>query len=148
MKKHVFSQPLSVQSALRRSRYTGNNSLPWSVRLPEIRERIASETPDLIGLQETGSDTDIGNIVPMSKYTLISYHFGSFQYGDAALLFKTDRFELLDSGQLRLGPDPDLPMALGFRYLAMIRYVNWAVLREKSSGFTFFSSTPTLTTQA
>lgn len=111
--------------------------LPWSQRFPEIRQRIASYAPDLIGLQETHTDTDIALIVPQDKYTLVTYHLGSFQYGDAALLFKTDRFSLLESGQLWLGPNPELPLAFGFRPLAMIRYVNWAVLREQASGFTF-----------
>lgn len=111
--------------------------LPWSVRFPEIRERIASYAPDLIGFQETHTDTDIALIAPLEKYTLVTYHMGNFQYGDSALLFKTDRFSLLDSGQLWLGPNPELPMAFGFRPLAVIRYVTWAVLREKNSGFTF-----------
>lgn len=111
--------------------------LPWSERVPEIRQRIADYDPDLIGLQETHTNTDIALIVPPKRYTLVSYHLGNFQYGDAALLFKTDRYTLLDSGQLWLGPTPELPMALGFRPLAMIRYVNWAVLKENASGFIF-----------
>ena len=110
---------------------------PWSIRIPEMRERIASYQPDLIGFQETHTDTDIALIVSLQKYTLVNYHLGGFQYGDAALLFKTDRFSLLDSGQFWLGPNPDLPMSFGFRALAMIRYVNWAVLREQGTGFTF-----------
>ncbi len=122
------------------ARFNNGNTggaLPWSVRLPEIRERISGYSPDLIGLQETHTDTDIATIVPFTKYTLVSYHLGSFQYGDAALLFKTNRFELLDNGQLWLGSNPKLPMSFGFKPLAMIRYVNWAMLREKNTGFTF-----------
>ncbi len=122
------------------ARFRGGDTggfLPWSVRLPEIRTRIASYAPDLIGLQETDTDADIANIVPLAQYTLVSYHLGSFHYGDAALLFKTARFEALDSGQLWLGANPELPLALGYRPLAMIRYVNWVVLREKATGFVF-----------
>jgi endonuclease/exonuclease/phosphatase family metal-dependent hydrolase len=122
------------------SRFREGNTggaLPWSVRLPEIRERISGYSPDLIGLQETHSDTDIVNIVPFTQYTPVTYHAGNFHYGDSALLFKTDRYELLDNGQLWLGPNPKLPMSFGFLPLAMMRYANWAVLREKNSGFKF-----------
>jgi len=111
--------------------------LPWSARVPEIRTRIADYDADLIGLQETHTDADIAMIVPPKKYSLVNYHLGSFQYGDAALLFRTERFQLLDSGQLWLGPTPELPLALGFRALSVIRYVNWALLKEKATGFTF-----------
>ncbi|MCX7102209.1 MAG: endonuclease/exonuclease/phosphatase family protein [Methylobacter sp.] len=116
---------------------TGDSFLPWSVRLPEIRERIASYTPDLMGLQEMETDKDINAIVSRDQYTLVSYHLGNFEYGDSALLYKTARFEQLDSGQLWLGPNPELPMSLGFKRLAMIRYSNWVLLRDKSTGFIF-----------
>ncbi|MFZ2727455.1 MAG: endonuclease/exonuclease/phosphatase family protein [Methylococcaceae bacterium] len=111
--------------------------LPWSVRAPEIKERLISYSADLIGLQETDTDADINAIVSNKDYTLVSYHKGDFQYGDAALLFKTERFDLLDSGQFWLSPTPDLPMAFGFRKLAMLRYVNWAMLSDKQSHFKF-----------
>lgn len=115
-----------------------NGFRPWSERVPEIRERIASYQPDLIGLQETGWNDDIAQIVPpASGYTLVTYKLGSFEYGDSALLFRTERFELLDSGQLWLDNHPDLPMAYGFKRLSMLRYANWALLKEKSTSFTF-----------
>ncbi len=111
---------------------------PWSERVPEIRERIAGYDPDLIGFQEMGADADIYAAVPEEPpYTLVSYHLGGLEYGDSALLFKSERFDLLDSGQLWLGPCPDLPMAYGSQGLSMFRYLNWAVLREKKGGFTF-----------
>jgi endonuclease/exonuclease/phosphatase family metal-dependent hydrolase len=111
--------------------------LPWTARYPEIKNLIASYTPDLIGLQEMHTDEDIGHIVPLEKYTLLSYHFNKFEYGDAALLFKTDRFEILDSGQIWLGPNSNLPFSLGFKPFAMIRYANWVMLREKNNAFSF-----------
>lgn len=115
-----------------------NGFRPWSERVPEIRERIASYNADLIGLQETGWNADIADIVPPEAgYTLVTYQLGRFEYGDSALLFRTQRFEMLDSGQLWLGPKPELPMAYGFKRLSMLRYANWALLKEKSNGFTF-----------
>jgi len=128
---------LEKMAARFRNGETGKGELPWSVRLPEIRSRIASFTPDLLGLQEMGADSDIAAIVPLDQYTLVSYHLGNFQYGDSAILFKTNRFEPLDAGQLWLGNTPELPMSLGFRPLSVIRYVNWVLLREKANGFSF-----------
>ncbi|MFM1920083.1 MAG: hypothetical protein RLZZ303_1717 [Candidatus Hydrogenedentota bacterium] len=111
---------------------------PWSQRLDEIGERIAGYDADLIGLQEMGWNEDIADIVPPEAgYTLHSYKAGNFEYGDSALLFRSARFEMLDGGQMWLGPNPDLPMAYGYKRLSMLRYVNWAVLRERETGFTF-----------
>lgn len=111
---------------------------PWSERVPELRERVAEYAPDLIGFQEFAGHADVMAIVPQpDDYTLVSYKLGRFEWGDSALLFKHARFEMLDSGQVWLGPSPDLPLAFGFKRLSMIRYVNWAVLRERESGFTF-----------
>jgi endonuclease/exonuclease/phosphatase family metal-dependent hydrolase len=111
---------------------------PWSERVPELKERVAEYNPDLIGFQEFLTDADVMSIVPNpDAYTLHSYKLGSFEWGDSALLFKHDRFEMLESGQVWLGPTPDLPLAFGFKRLSMLRYVNWAVMREKASGFTF-----------
>jgi endonuclease/exonuclease/phosphatase family metal-dependent hydrolase len=118
------------------SHFTGNY-LPWSERLPEIRTRILGLAPDLIGLQEMGTDADINAIVPTQEYSLVTYHLGEFHYGDSALLYKTARFEALDSGQIWLGFTPELPMSLGFTPLAMFRYINWTILLEKTTGFTF-----------
>ena len=111
---------------------------PWSERVPEIRERIASYDADLIGFQEMGFDADIRAIVPEEAgYTLVSFRAGSFEYGDSALLFRKARFEMLDSGQLWLTPTPELPLSFGFLRGSMLRYAGWALLRERDTGFTF-----------
>lgn len=114
-----------------------DEQVPWSKRAVEIRARLASYAPDLIGLQEVQSSREVGSVVPLSDYSLVSYHNGDFEYADAALLYKTKRFSLLDQGQFWLSPTPDLPLSFGFKRLAVLRYVNWAVLRENETGFTF-----------
>jgi len=145
------SQPINVLTynvrygsdfieALRKplGKHAPGDYLPWSERYPEIQNRIVNYAPDLIGLQEMHTDNDISHIVELQHYFLVSYHLSDdFHYGDAALLFKKDRFEMVDSGQLWLGPDAGLPFSLGFSPVAMIRYANWVLLKEKTSGFTF-----------
>jgi endonuclease/exonuclease/phosphatase family metal-dependent hydrolase len=110
---------------------------PWSMRHPEIKARISQYAPDLIGLQETHTEADIRHIVSLQDFRVLSYRNGDFSYGDSALLYRANRFNALDYGQLWLSPSPDLPMSLGFKPLAMVRYVNWALLQEKSTGFQF-----------
>ncbi len=112
-------------------------ALPWSARAPEIRERIKDYAPDLIGLQETHTDKDIAKILSSQDYSLLSYHLGGFEYGDAAIAYKSARLEVLDKGHLCLSPNPLLPMSNGFNFISMIRYVNWVILKEKSTEFTF-----------
>ncbi|MFA5983222.1 MAG: endonuclease/exonuclease/phosphatase family protein [Methylococcaceae bacterium] len=116
---------------------TGKNELPWSTRKAEIRQRIASYTPDLVGLQEMGEDSDVAEIMALDDYSIVGYHTKTFQYDDSVLLYKTARFQALDSGQFWLGKTPDLPLSLGYRPLAVLRYVNWVLLQDKNSGFTF-----------
>ena len=139
MSFNVMYGSTTIESLSKRFRdgKTTANFLPWSKRIPEIQARIADYSPDLLGLQEMESNADINAIAPLNQYSLVSYQLGGFQYGDAALLFKSARFELLDSGQFWLGPNPELPMSFGFQPVAMVRYVNWAMLRDKGSGFTF-----------
>ncbi|PPD36547.1 MAG: hypothetical protein CTY18_04025 [Methylomonas sp.] len=116
---------------------TGAGELPWSMRKADISQRIANYQPDLIGLQEMGEDHDVAEIVPLDQYSLVAYHNKDFQYDDAALLYKTKRFEQLEVGQVWLGKKPELPLSLGFKPLSVIRYINWVLLRERLTGFTF-----------
>jgi endonuclease/exonuclease/phosphatase family metal-dependent hydrolase len=111
---------------------------PWSERVPEIKARIGGYDPDIIGFQEMVGDADIWEAIPDREvYGLITQHFGPLEYGDAAILYRKARFELLDFGHFTLGPNPDLPFSYGFIRASMLRYVNWALLREKETGFTF-----------
>ncbi len=111
---------------------------PWDVRLPHLREIVADYSPDLIGFQELGGDQDITELNPdPRRYGSQSYTFGPWNYADAALLYRKDRFEALESGQFWLGPKPELPMGFAWLPLTLPRYVNWVHLRQKSNGFEF-----------
>lgn len=136
---NTFNGSAFVESLVERFADGDLGGLPrWSERVPEIRERIAHYAPDLIGFQEMGANKDIAAIVPPEEdYTVVSYKLGRLEYGDSALLFRSQRFELLDSGQFWLTPTPALPLSFGFIRGSVFRYVNWAVLRDRNNGFTF-----------
>ena len=132
-----YGSELIEEMATRFNHKNTGGALPWSVRSPEIRERITEYSPDLIGFQETHTDKDISTIISNENYSLVTYHMGGFQYGDAALAFNKHKFDLMDKGQLWLSNKPNLPMSFGFRTLSVFRYVNWAILKEKSTNFSF-----------
>jgi len=110
----------------------------WNQRLPHLREIVADYSPDLIGFQELAGSRDIAELNPdPTLYEAKYYEFGPWDYADAALLFRKDRFECLESGQFWLNPKPDLPMGFAWEPLSLPRYVNWVHLRQKSNGFEF-----------
>ena len=110
----------------------------WYVRLPYLREIIRYYDPDLIGFQETGGQRDLEELNPdPDHYAWLAFHAGGLLYGDAALLYRKDRFEALDSGQFWLNPNFRLPFGFGWKPLSMPRYVNWARLRNRENDFEF-----------
>ncbi len=111
---------------------------PWDQRLPRLREMVADYSPDIIGFQELGGGKDIDELNPDRKrYAARSYEFGPWNYADAALFYRKDRFDAVESGQFWLNPDPDLPMGFAWVPLTPPRYINWVRLRQKSNGFEF-----------
>jgi endonuclease/exonuclease/phosphatase family metal-dependent hydrolase len=110
----------------------------WYARLPHLREIVADYSPDIIGFQELGGDRDLAELNPdPALYEPQCYEFGPWDYSDAALFYRKDRFEAVASGQFWLNPKPDLPMGFAWEPLSLPRYVNWVHLRQKSNGFEF-----------
>ncbi len=110
----------------------------WEVRVPHIQEIIRTYTPDLIGFQELAMQQDMDDILAgIPGYEWVSYRLAKWPYADAALCFRGDRFVLLDSGQFWLSPYPWLPLSLGWYKTTPPRYLNWAHLRCRDSGFEF-----------
>jgi len=111
---------------------------PWTERVPHLRTLLAGLNADLVGLQEMGGRPDMQALLPEAPgYTLVTYTFDDHHYSDSALLFRGERFQLLDSGQFWLSPTPELPFGFGWQRLSVWRYVNWAYLEERNSGFRF-----------
>ncbi len=110
----------------------------WDVRVPHLREMVADYSPDLVGFQELGGNQDIAELNPdKERYAAQSYEFGPWKYADAALFYRKDRFEAVESGQFWLNPKPGLPMGFAWVPLTMPRFINWVHLRQKSNGFEF-----------
>lgn len=133
------SGPMKIMTYNVLCRACGRNGYDsWDVRLPHLRDVIGRYNPDLLGLQELGGEADINAFLGLfPEYACVSYRFGRWTYGDAALFYRADRFEALESGQMWLSPKPTLPFGFGWKALSVPRYVNWVYLKQKSNGFRF-----------
>jgi endonuclease/exonuclease/phosphatase family metal-dependent hydrolase len=110
----------------------------WDVRWPHLKDLMAKYDADLLGLQELGGYGDIDTILKaFPQYAYETYKFGPWAFGDCALFYRADRFDVLDAGQMWLSPKPALPFAHNWKPLSVPRYVNWAYLRQKNNGFRF-----------
>lgn len=108
----------------------------WDERLPHLQAAVERHSPDLLALQELVGHEDVSDLLGEdSPYEIVVHEFGPWIYADAALLFRGDRFELLDSGQLWLGRSPRIPFGRAWTPISVPRYVNWALLREREQDF-------------
>lgn len=117
----------------------------WDERKPYFKDIFARYDADLIGLQELSFGTEVDQMLElMPGYAGVYYAAvdSNLTYPDATVLYRTERFELLDSGQFWLSPTPDVPSSTGFAEQQLPRLVAWTKLRDLNSGQTlYFAST-------
>jgi endonuclease/exonuclease/phosphatase family metal-dependent hydrolase len=108
---------------------------PWEDRIGYITDTIDRHTPDLVGLQELFTGEEVQQLLDLSPdYSALFYSDDTSDYADATIWWRTDRYELVDSGFYWLSPAPDTPFSVGFSPPQLPRLVAWAHLRELSSG--------------
>lgn len=110
----------------------------WFDRLPYLQQQIADYAPDLLGLQEPSSSLSLAALLADTPidYGMIYHAAGLLNYPDSTILYRKDRFEVLESDIFFISALPCATKVEGFKVSAP-RYVTWATLREKASGFTF-----------
>jgi endonuclease/exonuclease/phosphatase family metal-dependent hydrolase len=127
-------QPRSLRVMSFNVRYAaaadGKNS--WPLRQELLLQTIKTFAPDLLGTQETLPVQAEFLKDKLSGYTLIGVgrDDGKQRGEQSALLFKTDRFELLDSGHFWLSETPDVPGSKSWDS-ALPRMVTWARLGDR-----------------
>jgi endonuclease/exonuclease/phosphatase family metal-dependent hydrolase len=107
---------------------------PWEDRVGYISDTIARHEPDLVGLQELFTAEEVQQLLDLNPgYEGLFYADETSDYADATIWWRSDRYELLDSGFYWLSPAPDTPFSVGFSTPQLPRLVAWAHLRELSS---------------
>lgn len=109
----------------------------WDIRKKPVAELIEKHGFEIVGTQEGDKQqmSDLRTLLP--AFEQVSYPYGG--KGDlhtAAILYKKDRFEVLDQGVFWLSETPDEP-SMGWDATDR-RICSWAKFKEKKSGKTFY----------
>jgi endonuclease/exonuclease/phosphatase family metal-dependent hydrolase len=115
---------------------------PWPERSSQLEYTITKYQPDVYGLQELIFREEVARFT-LPNYTAIYYDgppLEALPYADSTVYFNNNRFRLIDSGIIWMGPTPDEPWSAGFTR-RFPRSTAWVVLQEISTGFEFYFNT-------
>lgn len=114
----------------------------WRFRRERIAELIRSEAVDLLGTQEVLANQfdDLQALLPGYRAVGVGREDGARAGEFNAVFFRSDRFELLDSGVFWLSENPETPGSKGWDG-ACERLATWTVLRDKSGRGLLFINT-------
>lgn len=118
----------------------------WDVRVPWIGDTMRRHDPDLLGVQELFSADEVAQIEAELQGAYTSIWFKkpdpmSLDYADAAIFYRSERFEELEHGFYWLSPHPDTPYSTGFDPPQLPRLVVWARLRALAEDAEFVFAT-------
>lgn len=104
----------------------GNLALPvWEARKLPVIQLITNAAADIVGLQEASPEQQAGLREGLLDYTLV---FHTATNNTNPILFKTERFQLLESGAFVLNSDPEIEETnLG------VRSSTWVHLEDRES---------------
>lgn len=120
---------------------------PWDDRVGYFGDIFARHDPDLIGLQELFTGEEVEQLLAASPQYEARYFRDDEQplfkeYADAAIFYRSARFEVVESGFYWLSDTPDEPLSGGWADSNLPRLVAWAHLRQYADGRElYFAST-------
>ena len=109
----------------------------WSERKDRCRKVVAKNDFDIFGVQEPVR-YQIDDLIRDTGYAFIGGGRDDFQdQGEfSAIIYKTERFEVLQSGTFGLSETPDIPKVLSWD-AAYPRIATWGLFRDRKSGKEF-----------
>ena len=110
----------------------------WPNRADYAADLIKFYDVDIVGLQEAtkGQIDDFLSRVPGISYIGVGRDDGAEKGEYCPILYKTDRFTLLDSGNFWLSETPDVPGAKGWD-ADYPRVATWGIFRDNDGGREF-----------
>lgn len=140
-KKYVGHGPVSYKVMTFND---GDNSEKWNDKVVERAQIINDYKPDVVGMQEiryAHANDYYFNGLPTYKtlltdYTLVFYEKDTDNHDVPAMYYRTDKFDLVDSGIKWLSDTPDTKGSK-FTESQYIRAFIWAKLKDKVTGETY-----------
>jgi endonuclease/exonuclease/phosphatase family metal-dependent hydrolase len=114
----------------------------WSDRKDLVVGTIKSEMPDVVGLQEALLPQVVFLVQELPKYDFVGRGRNADTGGESvSIMFRNDRFELVDEGHFWFSDFPDIPGSKGgnsWGDMDLPRMTTWVRLRRKETGKSFY----------
>lgn len=113
----------------------GDGDHNWELRRDRVADAIRFYQPDILGTQEVLANQldDLRERLEAYDVVGVGREDGARQGEAAALWWRRDRWELLDSGNFWLSETPEVAGSMGWDG-ACVRIASWALLRDRSTG--------------
>jgi endonuclease/exonuclease/phosphatase family metal-dependent hydrolase len=131
------ASPLRVMTFNLRLDVASDGPNAWPHRRDWVAGLIRFHAPDALGVQEALAHmlTDLDARLPGFARVGVGRADGRAGGEFSAILYRTDRLELLDSGTFWLSPTPEVPGSKGWD-AAIERIATWARFRDRRTGCT------------
>jgi endonuclease/exonuclease/phosphatase family metal-dependent hydrolase len=112
----------------------------WPKRTQKVFDLIRKYDPDILGVQEAIHHQlmDLINNLPQYNYVGVGRDDGKTKGEFSAILYKKERFSVLEQGTFWLSEKPDVPGSKSWD-AAITRVATWAKLLDKKTNKSFLS---------
>ncbi|MDI9880609.1 endonuclease/exonuclease/phosphatase family protein [Flectobacillus longus] len=136
--QEASSQTLNVATYNLRLNTAGDGINAWPNRKEEVKKLIRYHEFDIFGTQE-GFAGQLKDLVEMPEYTYtgVGRDDGKEAGEHSAIVYRKDKFKLLEHGDFWLSQTPDKP-SKGWDATCCNRICSWGKFKEVKSGKTFY----------
>jgi len=134
-----FAQSITVGTYNLRYDNKGDSGNLWVNRAPVVAALIRFHDFDIIGTQEALDNqlNDLVTTLPQYARYGVGRDDGGSKGEHSAILYRKDRFELLDQGDFWLSPTPGKP-TMGWDAKCCKRLCSWVYLKDKKTKKKFY----------
>ncbi len=136
----LYAQTIKVMTYNLRYDNPGDGINRWDNRVDKVTDLIRKYDPAIIGVQEPLHHQLEGITAALPEYAYIGVgrDDGKEKGEYSALIYKKDRFDVVDQNTFWLSETPSVPGSKNWD-AAITRVATWAVLRDRESGKEFLA---------